>query len=350
MKRIIIISLFALAVIVFAALKLMSNKEEAATKIFERDPSTAVLVHIAKPSNHTFESSLSFLGTFDANLQNNIASEAGGKLIRLNVKEGDFVSKGQVLAKLDDEMILLQIETAKLNINQLKNDFERLSALKKENVVTNSEFEKVDLGLKTAEVQLKQLQKQLKSTSITAPFSGVVSKKMVDLGSMIAPGTPIVELVDISSLKLTVSVPERDILKFKTGQKITAKADIHGATTFEGEIKVIGVQADAAHNYKVQAIVNNSNEHKIMAGMYGSLTLTNSTSVSALSIPRKALVGSSKSPQVYVVRNGKSVLVNFNAGTSDGEFIEVISGLSTSDEVVIKGQVNLQNNSNVKTK
>lgn len=142
--------------------------------------------------------------------------------------------------------------------------------------MTNSEFEKVDLGLKTAEVQLKQLQKQLKSTSITAPFSGVVSKKMVDLGSMIAPGTPIVELVDISSLKLTVSVPERDVLKFKTGQKISAKADIHGTTTFDGEIKVIGVQADAAHNYKIQAIVTNSNEHKIMAGMYGSLTLANS--------------------------------------------------------------------------
>lgn len=69
-----------------------------------------------------------------------------------------------------------------------------------------------------------------------------------------------------------------------------------------------------------------------------------------MSIPRKALVGSSKSPQVYILRNGKSVLTNFNAGTSDGEFIEVISGLAATDEVVIKGQVNLQNNSNVKTK
>ena len=350
MKRILIISLFAAAIIVFAAVKLMSNKEEAATKIFERDPSTAVLVEVSKPAFHTFESSLSFLGAFEANLQNFIASETGGKLASINVKEGDQVQKGQVIAKLDDEMILLQIETVQLNINQVKNDLERLSSLKKENIVTNSEFEKADLGLKTAEIQLKQLQKQLKATTIRAPFKGIISNKLVDLGSMIAAGTPVVEIVDISTLKLSISVPERDILKFTIGQKITAKADIHGSETFEGVIKVVGIQADAAHNYKVQALVTNSKEYRILAGMYGSLSLANSTSVNALSISRKALVGSSKNPQVYVTKNGKAILTNFNAGTSDGEFIEIISGLTAADEIVTKGQVNLQNNSNVKTK
>ena len=87
-----------------------------------------------------------------------------------------------------------------------------------------------------------------------------------------------------------------------------------------------------------------------MAGMYGSASLTNSESITALSIPRKALIGSTKNPQVYIVRNGKSILTSFNAGTSDGEYIEVISGISKSDRIVVKGQVNLQNNSNVKTK
>jgi hypothetical protein len=85
-----------------------------------------------------------------------------------------------------------------------------------------------------------------------------------------------------------------------------------------------------------------------MAGMYGSVTLSNSKSIAALSVPRKALIGSSKSPKVYVVRNGKVHLTSFSAGTSDGEFIEVVSGLNTSDKVVVKGQVNLQDNSNVK--
>jgi hypothetical protein len=87
-----------------------------------------------------------------------------------------------------------------------------------------------------------------------------------------------------------------------------------------------------------------------MAGMYGSVSLNNNESVTALAIPRKALVGSSKNPQVYVIRGGKAMLISFNAGTSDGEFIEVIEGLQATDQIITKGQVNIQDQSNVKIK
>jgi RND family efflux transporter MFP subunit len=291
---------------------------------------------------------MSFLGTFEANHQNNIASDGSGKLVELLVKEGDVVGKGQVLARLDNELTQLQIENAKLNIEQLKNDNTRFSNLRKDQAVSAMEAEKMELALKSAEVQLKQLQKQLKSSSVVAPFSGVVTKKLVDLGSMVMPGTPIVELTDISTLKLTISVPERDVMKFKKGQKVNANADIYGRDEFNGSVSMIAVQADGSHNFKIQTTIQNTGVNKIMAGMYGSVALENSTSVTTLAVSRKALVGSSKNPQVYVVRNGKSVLTSFSAGTSDGEYIEVVSGLSKSDVVVVKGQVNLENNSNVK--
>ncbi|MEN9440918.1 MAG: hypothetical protein RLZ33_994, partial [Bacteroidota bacterium] len=230
-----------------------------------------------------------------------------------------------------------------------KNDDIRYTNLAKDNAVPGVQVEKTKLGLKSAEIQKKQLQKQLRSTNITAPFSGVITKKLVDLGSVIGGGSQIVEITDISSLKLTVSVPERDILKFKLGQAVSIKADIYGDRSFNGKVTNVSVQADKSHNFKVQITVKNA-QQDLMAGMYGSVSLVNSKSITALAIPRKALVGSSKNPQVYVIRNGKAVLTSFNAGTSDGEYIEVISGLSKTDKIVIKGQVNLQNNSNVKTK
>jgi RND family efflux transporter MFP subunit len=348
MKRVVTVSVIVVALIVLAAIKLKSNKKAVEEKIYIRDSTEAILVSTTSPQSHTFEKSLSFLGVFDALHQNNVASDGSGKLMKLLVEEGDFVIAGQTIAKLDDEMVQLQIQNVQLNIEQLKNDNARFSVLKKENAISNVEAEKVELGLKSAEVQLKQLQKQLRSTSIVAPFSGVVSKKMVDLGSMVMPGTPIVELTDISSLKLSVSVPERDILKFQKGQKVVANADVYGDVDFNGVISNIAVQADASHNFKVQSTVKNSTVNRLMAGMYGSVSLSNSKSTTALSVPRKALVGSSKSPKVYVVRNGKAKLTSFNAGTSDGEYIEVVSGLNQGDRIVIKGQVNLQDNSNVK--
>jgi RND family efflux transporter MFP subunit len=289
------------------------------------------------------------LGTFEPIRQNTIGSDASGKIIKLNVEEGDRVAQGSVIAKIDDEMIRLQLENAEVAIEGQRNDDNRYSNLVKENAVSGVQLEKTKLGLKSAEIQKKQLQKQLKSTTIVAPFSGVITKKLIDLGSMIGPGTQLVEITDISSLKLTVSVPERDIMKFKLNQKVQVSADIYSGKVFEGTVSNLSVQADKAHNFKVQITVRNSNQ-EIMAGMYGSVSLANSKSVTSLAIPRKALVGSSKNPQVYVMRNGKAYLTSFNAGTSDGDFIEVISGIAKTDQVVVKGQVNLQDKSNVKTK
>jgi RND family efflux transporter MFP subunit len=348
MKRIISIAIVSIVVIALLVVKLFSNKKAAEEKIFIYDAKQAILVEAEHPLTHTFDRSMSFLGTFEANHQNNIASDGSGKLIELLVKEGDAVGQGQVLARLDNELTQLQIENAKLNIEQLKNDNIRFSNLRKDQAVSAMEAEKMELALKSAEVQLKQLQKQLKSSTVVAPFSGVVTKRLVDLGSMVMPGTPIVELTDISTLKLTISVPERDVMKFKKGQKVVANADIYGRDEFNGSVSMIAVQADGSHNFKIQTTIQNTAVNKIMAGMYGSVALENSTSVTTLAVSRKALVGSSKNPQVYVVKNGKAILTSFSAGTSDGDYIEVVSGLSKSDVVVVKGQVNLENNSNVK--
>ena len=347
MKRIIFISIAVLAFLGLVITKLLSNADKAKKKIYIHDMEAAVLVDTDKPQMHTFESGFSYLGVFEPMHQNNVASEASGKLIDLLVKEGDQVAKGQVIAKLDDELIELQIENAKLNISQLKNDNARFANLRKEQAVSSMEAEKMELALKTAEVQLKQLQKQLRGTKILAPFSGVVTKKMADLGSMVMPGTPIVELTDIGQLKLAISVPERDVLKFKKGQKVQVAVDAQNASV-SGSVYSISVQADALHNFKVQVLVANSNANKILSGMYGTVTLDNAEKLNALAVPRKALIGSTKNPQIYVVQNGKAVLTPFSPGTADGNFLEVVSGLSSSDEIVIKGQVNLENGMNIK--
>lgn len=348
-KKVIIISLIALVLISLTVVKLKTNQKEKAEQIYIHDPNTAVLVETARLDEHSFENSMSFLGTFEPFKQNTISSDASGKIIKLTVEEGDRVSQGQLLAKVDDELLQLQLQNVDVSIEGQKNDDQRYSNLSKENAVAGVQVEKTKLGLKSAEIQKKQIQKQLKSTNLTAPFSGVVTKKMIDLGSVVGPGTPLVEITDVSKLKLTVNVPERDILKFKVGQDVKVKADIYSDKEFSGKVTTISVVADKSHNFKVQITINNASQ-ELYAGMYGSVYLKNSKSVKAMAIPRQALVGSTKSPKVYVVRNGKAKLVSFNAGTADGEYIEVIDGLSANDQIIIKGQVNLEDDSNVTIK
>jgi RND family efflux transporter MFP subunit len=146
-----------------------------------------------------------------------------------------------------------------------------------------------------------------------------------------------------------VYVPEAEIMKFGKSQKVNVKADIYADKNFDGTITNIAVQADKSHNFAVQVTVSNPNK-ELMAGMYGNMSVANQTSKNALSIPRSALIGSTQNPQVYVIKNGKAILTSFQAGISDGTHIEVASGIDKNDKIVIKGQVNLQNKSNVKIK
>jgi RND family efflux transporter MFP subunit len=349
MRRVVIVSLVVVVLIVLTIIKLLNNKQAAAAKLYIHDVTAAVLVETTKPDYHQFDSQFSYLGTFEANKQATVSSEGQGKVVSVNFEEGDVIKKGAVLAKLDDEMLKLQLQTIEVNLEGQRKDEARYKILSEQNAAPDIQLEKVQLAIRGLEIQKAQILKQLKSCTVVSPFNGVVTKKMIDLGSVIGPGTQVVEIMDISILKLAVNIPERDINKFKVGQKVIVNTDVMPDQTISGIIKTIAPQADRTHNVKVQVEVKNIN-NELKAGMFGTAIMENGLSVKALAIPRKTLVGSTKNPQVYVVKNGKSILTSFNAGTSDGDFIEVVSGIDQSDKVVIKGQVNLKNNSNVKIK
>jgi RND family efflux transporter MFP subunit len=349
MKRILIISAISIGLVALIVVKLLSNKEKVAGKIYIHDTSAPILVEDTIPGMHTFDNALSFMGTFEPIRQNSIGSDASGKIVQISVKEGDYVTAGQVLAKVDNEYLLLQLQSLEVTIEGQKKDDERFTSLSASQAIPEVQAEKNKLALESLEIQKKQLQKQINSATIKAPFSGVITKKFIDLGSIVGPGVPLFEITDVSSLKLTVYVPEAEIMKFSKSQKVTVTADIYTGRNFEGTISNIAVQADKSHNFEVEVTVSNPNKD-LMAGMYGNMSVTNQESKNALAIPRAALIGSTQNPQVYIIKNGKAMLTSFQAGISDGTHIEVANGIDKNDRIVTKGQVNLQNNSNVKTK
>jgi len=337
------IGIILIALVVF---KLISNKKTVEEKVYIPDVDAPVLVEVSNPTMHTFEDEFSYLGTFEPFRQNIIGSEGSGRVVTMNVAEGDQVAQGSIIAKLDDEMLRLQLENLEVSIEGQEKDDDRFTTLSNQNAAPAVQAEKTKLGIKAAKIQKKQLEKQLRATSIKAPFSGVISKKLIDLGSVIGAGSPVVEITDISKLKLTVNIPERDIHKFKINQGLSISCD-QLTQEVVGKISTIAVQADKAHNFKVQIIVSNIRK-EIRAGMYGSAIINSDEKITNLSIPRTAVVGSLKNPQVYVVRNGRVKLVSFSTGLSEGEFIEVRSGLQASDKVVVRGQINLSDNKKVK--
>ena len=115
MKRVITIVIVAVVLVGLIVFKLKTNQKEVKAKIFINDVNAAVLVKTGSPTIHSFESSLAFLGTFEPSRQNTIGSDANGKLVSIRFEEGDQVRQGQLLAKVDDEMLQLQLQNAEVS-------------------------------------------------------------------------------------------------------------------------------------------------------------------------------------------------------------------------------------------
>jgi RND family efflux transporter MFP subunit len=347
-KRVITVGIISIVLICLSVFQLLKNKNKIAKEIYIHDTSTPILVEDGRAEVHTFDSQFSFLGTFEPNRSNLIGSEGQGKIISINVQEGQLINQGAILLQLDNEMLQYQLENLDVSIESQSNDLERLTVLAKSEAVPSVQLEKAKFALKSSQIQRKQVLKQLSGNVLKAPFSGVITKKLVDLGSVVGIGTPVFEITDISQLKLTVSVPERDIQNFALNQQGSVKVDVFPGKEFSGKVSLIGIQADKMHNFKVQVLVANANK-ELRSGMFATTSLLSSNSVTVLSVPRKALVGSTKNPAVYLIKNGKAALTYFTAGTSDGDYIEVINGLTKDDRIILKGQVNLTDGSRVKT-
>ncbi|MDJ1485437.1 efflux RND transporter periplasmic adaptor subunit [Cytophagaceae bacterium YF14B1] len=342
MKRI-ITSIAIIALLGLTAWKLVNNKEAVADKVYRPDPNLKVGVKTVKAQLQNLTEEAQFLGTFSPNRKIEIRPQAGGEVLQLPIEEGQTVRTGQLIAKLDDAQLRYQLEGAQVSLEGYQNDLKRYEVLVKGDAVPAINLERTQLSIRSTQAQIKQLKKQLDNTTITAPFAGIITSKTVEKGSVVSVGSPIATLVDISQLKLVVNIPENAVNQFHIGQTISVNTEVYPAAEFKGRITMIGAEGDAAHNYPVEIIVPNSDQNPLKAGMYGTISNADKRKAQALAVPRQAIVGSAKKPQLYVVENGKAVLRSIEIGATTNEYFEITKGLKEGEQVVTSGQINLRN-------
>ncbi len=325
---------------------LMSNKsemEEQAVLAQEKNETVSVVaVPVAKAA---IKNNFSSTGNFISFREITIASLVAGKVHHINVSQGDDIAEGQLIVKLDTDLIEADLLAADASLAKTKRDLDRYEELAPRGGVTPQQVDEVRLAYKNAESKVATVKKQLSNANIKAPFNGTVNARYVEPGSFLAAGGKIIELVDVSSLKMTVAVSEAEVLKLKKGQSVNVSADVLSDVVFNGKVIFIGVKADNSLRYPVEILVKNSSTKTLKAGMYGTAEFTFSDSREALVIPRDAIAGSLKEPKVYNILNGKAVLKGITIG-SIGDFgVEVLKGLEAGDQVITDGQINLSDGS-----
>ncbi len=339
------ILLFSLVVI-----RLMTNKKTAREQVYTYNKEEAVNVKADTLYLEDAVADYSFSGTFEPNKETKLSAEIQGKINAVLVDAGSNVKRGQPLLQLDNSLLKLQLQSVEVQIEGLEADVKRYTILTKADAVQGVLLEKAELGLKSAQVQKNTLIEQISKTIITAPFDGIVTAKLTEVGAFAAPGVQLLQITDISQLKFTVNIPEADLILFNSTSLYNVVADAFPEVVLSGKATLIGSRANVASSFPVQFTVKNTPDLTIKAGMFGSVILAERKGGKRLIIPASAMVGSSVYPQVYLVENGKAVMKDITVSARIKNKAVVSAGLKDGDVMITGGFINLFDGANVNVK
>jgi len=339
-----------LAIIAIVIIKLKNNKEITQSKVYQYNKEQAINVQADTLQIENVNAEFSYSGTFEPNKETKISAEIQGKINKVLVDVGSVVNKGQSLVLLDNSLLKLQLQTIEVQIEGLEADVNRYTILAKADAIQGVQLEKAELGLKSAKVQRATLLEQINKTTIKAPFKGVVTAKLSEEGAFAAPGVPLLQITDITNLKFTVNVPENELTKYKLNQSYSITVDAYSETLLTGKATMIGSKANMGSSFPVQFSVNNTPDLNIKSGMFGKVIFKNDTQEKSIIIPASAIVGTANQPQVYLIKNSKSVLQNITISKLIQNKAIVSSGLNEGDVIVTNGFINLFDGANVTVK
>ena len=346
MKKIIYI-IVALALIAVVAIRLKTNKETTVNRVYQYNKEQAINVQAITLKLESPENDISYTGTFEPNKETRISADIQGKINAVFVDVGSAIRKGHALIQLDNSLLKLQLQTVEIQIEGLEADLKRYTVLANADAIQGVQLEKTELALKSAKVQRATLLEQINKTTVVAPFNGIVTAKLTEEGAFAAPGIPLLQITDISSLKFTVNVPEQELSQFETIQQYALSADAYPETVLSGKVIMTGIKANMGNSFPVQFSVNNTDDLKIKSGMFGKVMLKNDGEEKSIIIPASAIVGTNIQPQIYLVKNGKAILQNITTSKRFQNKVQVSSGLTEGDVIITNGFINLFNGANV---
>lgn len=349
MKKKIWIIIAIVGLVTLMALRLAGNKR----KIEEKKKTTTetnveIPVNVVAVAFGSINENLVKTAVLIPYKEADISATTSGTLQTVNFSLGSKVGEGQVVAQIDNTLLNLKLEAAKLQQRKLQKDYDRFVTLLKGEATTEVNLQDVKYNLDNVGNQINQIEKQIADNLIKAPVSGQIVVKNVEAGEFVSPGKVIGKAVDVSRLKVDMQVSEADAYKVNVGDKVNITTDLYPNQTFAGKVIFVSQQGDAAHNYQVQIELPNTSSHPLKAGTFVYATFIQNDTHSALQIPRGALVESMKNPYVYVVQNGKAITRKIKIGKELGENIEVIEGLTQGEQVIVNGQINLTDSSAVR--
>lgn len=290
--------------------------------------------------------SFSTTGTILANEEVEVKSEISGKVTGIYFKEGNPVSKGQLLVKLDDDDIQAQLNKLKIEIKLAQDKENRAKQLLAASAASKEEYESAEGNVNLLKANEQILKTNLAKTRITAPFSGIIGLKNISPGAIISPSNIVATIQNTQPLKLEFSIPEKynhllntgKIVDFTTG----GSTIIHKASVYAKEPKI----DEVTRTTKVRATFANPGG-KLFPGAFAEITISVGEKSMVRMIPSIAYIPDINGAKVFVKKNGVATSVNIKAGLRTEKEIQILEGIEDGDTVITSGILQLKPNTPV---
>ncbi|THU31545.1 efflux RND transporter periplasmic adaptor subunit [Niastella caeni] len=326
---------------------LASNKAKIDKAAQPVKDNAVIPVKIADVIRDSFNTAFTINGTTSSAKEVKIASEVQGKLVGLYIKNGDVVRKGQVIAQLDAGVYHAQLASVESSLAKALLDINRYTHLIEMGGATSMQLESVKLQHASLLAQKKEVLQQIAHMQILSPFNGKVENVSVETGSFVSFGTVLAQLIDNSSLKINVYLGEQEAFKVKAGQPVVVNSVVITQPQ-SAHISMISDKADAAGKFLTEISLPNNGKEKLKAGILADVTFSTGIAETGLSIPVSALLAGTKQATVYVVNANKVQHRTIKTGLVTPGKVQVLEGLQEGEQVVVSGQLNLENGMVVK--
>jgi len=315
------------------------SKKAAETK----DPPARITnVEIYPVEPVKFEDYINLPVVVKPNREVDLGLTTGGKVTKIHADKGDRVEKGMVLLETDDVMLRANLEIAEANLEYQKKEFARSGKLFQEGSITAAAYDGAKLQLAQARHSYEIARKQYEDSVLKAPFSGIVTRRNVEVGDILGPGTPAFRIIDMSRVKVQAGIPEKYIEDFRIGNTVAVRFDAIPGKTFKGRINYISPEADTTVRTFLAEIVVDNPDGLLRAGIMGDARILRKVHENALMIPINAVVETQEGRIVFVVRDdGTAERRSVELGGVTDLTVCVVSGLEENDRVIVKGQHDL---------
>ncbi len=308
----------------------------------DTDTRRVINVEVETLAPRPFTDMIRLTGTVNADREVTVAAEEGGTVAAILADKGDGVRRGQALVRLDDELLRAQRGEAQAQAALAADRWARKKQLyEEEDIGTEGEYVEARLAAEQTRARLELIEARLRRTVVRAPFDGLLDQRLVEVGSVIAPGQAVAHILDLEPLKVTAGVPERYAAEVSAGDPATvAFADL--ADTCAAAVTYVGAAIDGRHRtFPVELDLE-----RPVAGakpaMVAEVMLVLEVHPGAIVVPNQALVRTEEGFSAFVAAEGVEGPVArarpVTLGASGGDEVVATSGLSPADRLIVVGQ------------